>query len=922
MRKVLSAVLAAVLTVNLSTAVSAAFDKSDFESKYAELVSLIELCEASGINVDKEKVNTAVIGRFTDCVKFDDMLDGKLAEEGTSLKALTGRTVAQQVKEMNALYAEAKNNLTAYVNGEEKSNSPSLKYKDELTLKNNGLEIDGAPYYSVGFGHFNNATEDIPIFADMAADNVAMEIGPSSVLELTDKENKIYTNCGALRDKTANSLKEKLETAKKENVGINLLLSPHYMPDWALEMYPELKNASFGWCKYNIFESNAKKLLSDYLAGILPEIADCSALRSVILTNEPSCVTYRYPDVFTSDFRVYLYNKHGNIANLNKAWGTEYKKFSSINMPEYDSETGMPLVYDACFYDWYEFNAEMFADWHEWMATEVGKYLPNVNISVKVLNYFWTTDNNDEYRGYWLSGNDVERYSEFCDYAGTDAYGNISDYGQIINKYMWYDFAKSVTGQAIYNSEDHIFYDGYKVYGDSESVQDEHAAAGIWEGAIHGCEMTTLWTWQRLDYTPSGSETWTSAVQREMKLPYAATFLHRPEVDAAIGKQSINLRRLNDEVRTLEKSKNSVALLYSNSARTYNKDYMSTLNKAYEAMIAAGIGADFVTEYKSERMFDYDTIVLTAINNIKAETLENLADFAENGGNVIIADSSLAYNEYNLESDGEALATVTENAVNTGFDTALLQNALSGLDTRSKKLELKNSSGEIVKGIDFKYTVNDDGSILANICNLSNADIKKLTLYSDGKAVSAENLIDGAQITQGFTAKRYSPILIYISGDGSLLKNISVKSDADGKKIIKWDRELFPAYVYEIENGLENKAFVGIGFNKFKTESDGIYYLQKSDGKVIYPGRILSLQTDTVFKISQTDSGFSVKNVSDSYAAGILAVSCDKNGKMSEMSMKSIYLAPDESTEIFAEDGAAVVVYNNIYERVKISNEM
>lgn len=921
MKRVLSAALAAVLTLNLSAVASAAFDKSGFESKYNELVSLIELCEKNGINVDKEKVNATVINRFIKCVEFDDMLDGKLTSEGTSLQAMTGRTVKQQVKEMNALYNEAKTNLENYISGEEKSNSPALKYATgSFELTENGVETDGEPYYSVGFGHFNNATEDISIFDDMAADNIATEIGPSSVLELVDKESKTYTNSGALRDGTANSLKQKLKIAEENNVGINLLLSPHYMPDWCLEMYPNLTKASFGWCKYNIFDNDAKKLISDYLSGILPELADSPALRSIILTNEPSCTTYRYPELFANDFRMYLVNKHGNIAALNEAWGTSYTKFSAINMPEYNSETGLPTKYDACFYDWYEYNAEKFAGWHEWMANEVRKYLPDAKISVKVLDYFWTNDNNPEYRHYWLGGNDVERLSAFCDFAGTDVYGNIGDYNQIINKYKWYDYVGSVTGQPIYNSEDHIFYDGYTAYGDTVGVQDEHAAAGIWEGAVHGCEMTTMWTWQRMDYTPTAGEAWSDAVKRELATPYAATFLHRPEVTAAVGKQAVNLRRLNDEVRTLENGENKVAILYSNAARTYDMNYMTSLHKAYEAMIAAGIGTDFVTEYKPERMKDYDTVVLTGMKNIKAEALKNLAEFAKNGGNIIIADGTLAYNEYNGESDAECLATVRECATNTGSDISLLQSALLECDTRSKRLELKNSAGEIVLGIDLKQTVNSDGSILASICNLGNEDVKKLTLYLNGKAISAKDLINGTQIEPGFTAKRYQPIMIYIPGDGSLLENVSVKTETDGKRLIEWKRELWPAYIYRIDDG--NKAFAGIGFNKFKTEAGGIYYLQKSDSGVVYPGVILSLQTDVVFGISKTDGGYAISNTSDSYAAGIIAVTYRKNGEMSKMSLKSVYLSPGEATAIETEDGAEIVVYNNMFERTVIGGEI
>ena len=234
-------------------------------------------------------------------------------------------------------------------------------------------------------------------------------------------------------------------------------------------------------------------------------------------------------------------------------------------------------------------------------------------------------------------------------------------------------------------------------------------------------------------------------------------------------------------------------------------------------------------------------------------------------------------------------------------------------------MELKNAENGYVKGIDFKWTENDDGSILINICNLSNADIKGLTLYINGEAITTKDLIEGKIIEPEFTAKRYEPILIYIPGNGSLVKNMAVCSDDEGNKTISWDRGLFPAYVYNIDNGIENKRLVGVKEDDFKAKKEGIYYICMSDSNTVYPGRIISLKNDTVFEISKTESGFEVVNISDKYAAGILELKYE-NINPAASTFINLFMEPGEQKNILAEGEASAMVYNNLYQMEKISN--
>jgi hypothetical protein len=50
------------------------------------------------------------------------------------------------------------------------------------TTEYNG-DYEERPVFFVGYGHFDDARDDIPVFNDFAVNTIQNEIGPSSVLE-------------------------------------------------------------------------------------------------------------------------------------------------------------------------------------------------------------------------------------------------------------------------------------------------------------------------------------------------------------------------------------------------------------------------------------------------------------------------------------------------------------------------------------------------------------------------------------------------------------------------------------------------------------------------------------------------------------------------------------------------------------------
>jgi hypothetical protein len=55
------------------------------------------------------------------------------------------------------------------------------------------------------------------------------------------------------REKLEQDILPVLRRAAKANVRVDLLISPHYMPDWVLQAYPELRQPREGFIQYSLF---------------------------------------------------------------------------------------------------------------------------------------------------------------------------------------------------------------------------------------------------------------------------------------------------------------------------------------------------------------------------------------------------------------------------------------------------------------------------------------------------------------------------------------------------------------------------------------------------------------------------------------------------------------------------------------------
>ena len=754
--RTISAFLVIMLLFSFSPASAANnFNEADLNSKAAELQVLIDQCNQAGISTDYELVNLTVIKSFIGLIK-EDISHG-----------ISDSQINYQVNVLNSLYTEAVTKLNGYLSGEKPLDVPyrytTGDFKTEATRFTSN---DGRPVQSVGMGHFNHATRDVPQFYGMGMDNLASGPRVDGVIVRANNERGYAVSMS----KIYNELIPALDNAARHNIGVNILLAPHDFPEWLITKYNAGINYG-GFIPMDIHDENVKNVLRDYLGAVVPAIKDHPALRSFILTNEPAYVTLLGPDRYNDDFRAYLSDKFGTLANLNATLGTSYTgDFSSVSMPVYNTSQELSQqtlsTGNALFYEWFLFNNKFFADWHNWYAGLVSELAPDVPKSIKLLSYFNDNENGNNLRSarqYIYHGTDAELLEGCQDIMGTDVLGfheGTWSIASFVNKMKWYDFLRSVSDKPLYDSETHNIGDGSNNY---DATQAAFMRSSLWQGAIHGSSAASIWLWQKM-YTGT-------AYQEGFK----SSLTNRPDVTAEAGKTNLNLNRLTYEVDNFQHAKGNVAILYSDASRLYSTYCMQIMDYCYRAAIFSGQRVDFITESDKmvQKMHDYDVVIVPGATHVKESTLAELDKYT--GRLLVVGQSATttAFNKnpYNQNNDSSVAARVRAKATVTNVTTLItfspsvstLKTTLAGLlaDKGLNKVVITGNTGSSLTDVEWQSTWHQ-GRLLINVYShrTSNRDIK---ISIDGQEVTKfKNLITGQDIniSGSLTLLPYTPFLL------------------------------------------------------------------------------------------------------------------------------------------------------------------
>ena len=687
----------------LSPAVIAG-DIDRVEARLKEFNALYEKCRAKGIPLDYPTAARTMLAQFIPLTR-EDLQKNEEVRADYAVKDFA-RSLDRAIAEMRTYLKNPKlaPNARRYQTGKVDIAGVSFigDRKDTKGRKSRG------PVFFCGYGHFGQVRADIPRFPGYGVNIIQIEVGPSITMP---SENEISL-------KAANDIVEVLDNAAKHNVMVNILLSPHYFPGWAMEKWPHLAKGGGGFLGYCVDAPEAKQVIEKFLRAVVPLFRGKPALHSFCLSNEPLFDRTAGCENTKPMWADYLARVHGDVQAMNDRYGTAYSSFADVPIPGNDAYTA-PQFYDYC-----AFNQERFAAWHKWMADIIHEMAPEVPVHAKVMAWTFFMRNTIAW------GTDAERFGGFSQINGNDCAmwpgggggWAISWHGQN----MAYDLQRSVVRQPIFNSENHLTPDRSTYY-----VPPEHFRTALWQGAIHGQGATTIWVWERT--YDKGSDFYGNVMQR-------------PGCAEAVGRTCLDLNRFAEEVTALQNVRAPVAILYSISSIARNPRYLDAVGRAYSALNFCGAKIDFISEKQlaAGSGKDYRMIVLPDATHLPAATFEALCSLPETTRLVILGDAPQK-DPYGRDFAADKVSGITARAGAFPADAdsekmwTRLQFELAFLGALPDILVLGAATENPVWGVEW-LPAKVNGRTVVNLINLRDAPVE-VQIFSRGDPVSARNLL-------------------------------------------------------------------------------------------------------------------------------------------------------------------------------------
>ncbi len=473
-----------------------------------------------------------------------------------------------------------------------------------LTIRD-GVFFDGdRPSYFLGYNGWGKVNEDIPVFHDYGVTAVEQEAGPCEA-----KPDGTLTDRG-------NQAPGILEKGAKAGVLIDYLLAPHYFPGDLMQKFPDLDPAKKdGFIAYVIDHPEARKQIERWLKGVTPLVKDKPGLLMFNLSNEPLYLNSGRDVYSRPKWIAYLKQHHQTIENLNKFYGTAYKTFDQVGVPE----IGMPDKIEArrAYWDWCRFNQLNFADWHRWMSEMIKHIDPSILTSAKVMlgTGDWTLARSHVHQGV-----DPELFCEFTDIANCDNY--------YYNFAFAYDLLHAFGRKPVFNSETHLIADGSA----PDSINSDYIRSSLWQGFLHHCGGSIIWVWDVANFPG-----------------LVGSIYFRPANLFAAGRAGLDAIRFAPELTAINREKPAVALLYSMPSIFWQDNYGQTLIKFYDLLNQMGRPITFVSERQLAAGIspNVDFIVIPQATHVGQTTLTALQKYIRTGGKLIlIGTDCLAFDEY------------------------------------------------------------------------------------------------------------------------------------------------------------------------------------------------------------------------------------------------------------------------------------
>lgn len=661
----------------------------------------------------------------------------------------------QEVEKMlDASIAE----ITAVIVGEiVRREVPEIDYTS-LKLADNGQFVsNGRPVY---FNHFGRVPKGT------ANEYTGMMDGSSLNLR------QLANMDGELTKQTIESVVNK----KSGNAGFVFL--GHNLPQWALDIDPEATIGRRYFVPCDIDNPLVRELWAKTAETVVPYLKghNSSALGYMLL-NEPHWFTQKdtwatgeVSKYTLAKLRVWLTNKHKEIARLNELWGTNYASFDEVyvEFPFDKAYIGQPIGYDL-----QKFNQDRVTEWFAFLNKIIKEQDPEAKTHIKVMPDLFTNEKRDH-------GLDFEQLTLMSDIIGND--GKTTG-RRFFDKYpkAWethycfewedvglaYDFMESVKpNMANINSEAHFLS---TVHFRDIRLTKEYTRAAYWIAILQGMTISDTWFWPRdeeggiVKYLRAG----TSHTDQAMVASYVASVIQQPRVANEVAQTFIDVNAFALEMEQLQSLPRPLRIFYSETTAINDMEYMHAIAELYEPIFFEGNAVGFATEniINTRANNPFDVVLIKNTPFVTDSEFAAVQRYLDEGGTVIIDNKSLKLNEY-----GEARSEKLQPSNGTIYSPAYLDGFIAkGLEVLKAKgsapllaISETNTTGH--KGCVWRMipAIENDGSYVVNIVNIGKGAADITIRNSNGSPITT--------VTDMFTGKKLDSKLTVASQEVLMLR--------------------------------------------------------------------------------------------------------------------------------------------------------
>jgi len=594
---------------------------------------------------------------------------------------------------------------------------------DNVTFKNGALYAGTRPAFLFG-KNFGSARPEAELthMRSYGLNLAALSLAPKNTL--------------AGEDELADFQKEfspVIEQAQKNNIGLFVNLDPCNLPQWALQMHPELLDPVLE--RVNIANPEARRIIEQHFRAAIPWLAQFDNVAALAILQNPQ---FRFigEDV-RQGFIAYVTEIYEDRNVLNQAWRALFSSTDEIatgwdrDDPRF-LRSERYIVKPAYQYDWQIY--------HQRLGTQYMQGLANFARSLaEGKPLFAAFDGDILEQGEAQFGLDREAVAATFDLIGCCAANTVDDPFYALG-YPQQPLVYNLLHSLAPNKPLINFCDGLiPPYDPEKPCTFDYVHAAVWEAAMAGLNASAL----TID-----------------------NWLAVPECLDGYVTAGLDLNRLAEIVYAFQAEPAKVAIVWSMSSKIYNEGqpFLQSVKFAYEGCSFAGYKVRFISEDQilDGELDNINVLVLPHTPSVKNETFSFIKTYIENDGALVRTSNPILFDEHG-GSRKDVITTTPRTVLLRGqnLPTEYLHSmdAVISCGTLPAIPRAVNPYGYPLEGVRTRYIEHNRAAYIYAV-NLRKTPIE---CHIFGGPMAGRDLIQGRDVTFPTVLQPLKPMLVKLN---------------------------------------------------------------------------------------------------------------------------------------------------------------